>query len=1158
MYIQDVDFPGTLVEAQKNGTLVIFAGAGVSIPPPANYPNFNNLANEVAKGSLTRADNEPVDRFLGRLVARNVPVHEIVRQKLSDPNSAHNSLHTNLLRLFQSEISLKVVTTNFDLHFNSAVLPLFHRKELFETFSAPALPMGNNFNGLVYLHGSVDKPANRLVLTDADFGRAYLTEGWARRFLQELFSHYVVLFIGYSHSDPVMNYLARGLPPESTGPRRFALTHKKDAEDWKFRGVHPIIYPVSAGENKHETLGSTIAGWADRVEMDVLEQEEMLKQIVELPVTLNVESLDIVLEALKHAPGARFFTRHCNRPDWLRWLESKGLLKPLFTPDAVLGEIDKELASWFAERFVCDHAGDALSVMHRQGKLINEVLWRAITFQLFRTKDPRPEPKIFGQWLPILMNHVPQRGTGNLFDFILSQSNSPKNDSVAILLFEHLARPRIELKKDIWREISEREEDGVSVEIVCEGREYWLTESWKSIFRPRLPEFSDRLIWIITSHLQYAFLLLDSWGGIHQRWDILNAHRDRIEGSRNIRDGIDVLVDAAREVLDLYLETAPQKADSLIQMWILLEPRLLKRLAIYGAAKNKHWNSKEKIDWLLKHDLLYTFNHEVFQVLEAAYASVSIESREVLLKHALEAHVLSDEADHRTSQIFNLLNWLCKVAPDCPLTQETLKTFKDTHPQFISRDQPDLDDEIDELTIIEDKSPISAEILLNKSPKAQVEFLLSFQGKSFIGPNRTGMLGAVESAVAISFEWGQDLVDALIMPNGILHTDLWQSILAGWNLRDLSDTEWGTVLKCLSDNPEIFSIAEYNSANFLENGVKKETNAIPEQHLWLAFEVSQKLWTAISKADNKSPSEPEDWFSFAVSNPAGILTHFWLHLISRLRKYDAEAWKGLPPQLRVLFDSILADGSTIAREPVRVIMASQLNFLFASDKDWTNKNVVPLLDWSKYSKSAIACWQGYLVAAAWPGNLLPSLLPLYEQLFPVIEGQLDSMQERFCYHLAAAACFGSINPLEHGWLSRFLEIISERLRLRWASDVQMMLRQMENDSTGIAWKTWIEQYWQNRINGIPLALTPIEAGEMTEWCLYLEPVFPVVVDKICSGPSPLLENSFLYYELPDTALPDSYPASVAKLILFLLQKSTAPIYDFDRLDQFHKAGRSKN
>ena len=41
-----------------------------------------------------------------------------------------------------------------------------------------------------------------MILTDADFGCVYLveSEGWARRFLVELFRSFTILFVGYSHS----------------------------------------------------------------------------------------------------------------------------------------------------------------------------------------------------------------------------------------------------------------------------------------------------------------------------------------------------------------------------------------------------------------------------------------------------------------------------------------------------------------------------------------------------------------------------------------------------------------------------------------------------------------------------------------------------------------------------------------------------------------------------------------------------------------------------------------------------------------------------------------------------------------------------------------------------------------------------------------------
>ncbi len=75
MILNGVDFPEQLIEAQKSGRLVVFAGAGVSVDSPSALPDFNQLAKQVALGTKEeRALDEPIDRFLGRLKANGVDV----------------------------------------------------------------------------------------------------------------------------------------------------------------------------------------------------------------------------------------------------------------------------------------------------------------------------------------------------------------------------------------------------------------------------------------------------------------------------------------------------------------------------------------------------------------------------------------------------------------------------------------------------------------------------------------------------------------------------------------------------------------------------------------------------------------------------------------------------------------------------------------------------------------------------------------------------------------------------------------------------------------------------------------------------------------------------------------------------------------------------
>ena len=216
MKIAEIDFPDPLLDALRDGKLVVFAGAGVSMGKPACLPDFEGLADRIAAGTgQTRQSSEPVDRFLGRLQHRQVDVHARAAQALSRNDLKPTELHRDLLRLFSGAGHVRVVTTNFDRLFEQASKGVFN--SIPELFQAPALPLGNDFNGIVHVHGTVIH-AGGMVLTDKDFGRAYLTEGWARRFLVALFREFTVLFVGYGHNDTVMNYLARALPVECARP----------------------------------------------------------------------------------------------------------------------------------------------------------------------------------------------------------------------------------------------------------------------------------------------------------------------------------------------------------------------------------------------------------------------------------------------------------------------------------------------------------------------------------------------------------------------------------------------------------------------------------------------------------------------------------------------------------------------------------------------------------------------------------------------------------------------------------------------------------------------------------------------------------------------------------------------------------------------------
>jgi hypothetical protein len=127
------------------------------------------------------------------------------------------------------------------------------------------------------------------VVTDEDFGIAYWTRGYARRFLVELFQHNHVLFVGYSHSDTVLTYLARGLPFGT--PTRYALTKESSVAKWNALGVEPIVFPSQ--EPQHEPLVEAFARWGRYVAWGLADHErEIARLVADGPDALDPQSSD--------------------------------------------------------------------------------------------------------------------------------------------------------------------------------------------------------------------------------------------------------------------------------------------------------------------------------------------------------------------------------------------------------------------------------------------------------------------------------------------------------------------------------------------------------------------------------------------------------------------------------------------------------------------------------------------------------------------------------------------------------------------------------------------------------------------------------------------------------------------------------------------------
>lgn len=90
------------------------------------------------------------------------------------------------------------------------------------------------------------------------------------------------------------------------------------------------------------------------------------------------------------------------------------------------------------------------------------------------------------------------------------------------------------------------------------------------------------------------------------------------------------------------------------------------------------------------------------------------------------------------------------------------------------------------------------------------------------------------------------------------------------------------------------------------------------------------------------------------------------------------------------------------------------------------------------------------------------------------------------------------------------------------------------------WGRWMDNYWSQRITGIPLPLSQDEKDEMVLWTVPLEPVFPAAVKKICATSAPRLKQTHLYYELVEKKFAARHPMPLTHLLQHLLSNADEP------------------
>ena len=1160
MKIAGIDFPIDLLNALRDGELVVFAGAGVSMGEPACLPNFKHLAQTIAREGIQELqDGEEIDHFLGRLQHDRVKVHERAAEILSRDGLEPTELHRNLLRLYPDTGPVHVVTTNFDLLFEQATEEVFGSVP--EVFRAPALPLGRQFNGIVHLHGAVSTPSE-MVITDEDFGRAYMTEGWAARFLVELFSNFTILFVGYSYDDTIMSYLTRALPPRATD-HHFALTQETnfDAQRWHLLEIEPITYPQPS-ENDHSILDEGVRRLADLIRRGAVDWHREITEIAENPPSLDEETEDLIEYALGDDTRTRFFTEAASDPKWIDWLDERGYLNALFG-DGTFSEQAEPFSRWLVEQFACDWANKLFLLISKHNMRLHPRFWYDLAYRIGRDRETSWDKDILSRWISLLLATVQGNvnanspgpiNTSTLLQWMGEHCIQHERLDSLLQIFDVMMGNRLRVTEGFpWPNDDENNEVlRVNVELPLIGKYDGLSKLWEEGLQPELSQRAESLLNRVVKHLEDRHTILCTWQKADRNWNPESDSRSAIEPHEQDRypRAIDVLIDAARDCLEWMLLTEVDAATQECIRLVRSDAPLLRRLAVHGLSEREDLTADNKIDWLRTHVDLHerSIHHEVFRVLKLAYPEASPEHREALIESVRTYHWMNGEDSNTRRYIarqhFNWFDWLHQSDPNCALARQALAEVSAEYPNFESREHLDLLHWISSdygVTQI----PWTPEELLAVPASNWLDDLLSFQGTEWEEPDHRGLRDNVAETARRNFDWGLDLAYAL---GGVeeWNTHLWSALIHAWSTMELDEDKHRKVLYWLGKT-DLYPKHNRGIAEVLYALVKNDGPSYALDLLPQANEIAAALWHHL---DQPEPIEEiDDWLRLAINYPAWDLANFWLSGFSLWRQHQDPRPTLLSEEYRATLSGIVEDRS-LSGKFGRAVLTSDFTFLLAVDEAWTREYLLPLFD--PDSDDFQAAWDGFLTG----GRLNPAVAEIMaDPFFKAVErinSDLFNQRDRFIKYYIYMFDYLDENPLDR-WIPKFFQYASQEQPSEteepmlfprnaqgtkdcFAAEAGSRLQNMAEAEQQEWWQRWLKHYWENRLQGMLAALEAGEVAQMLEWLPHLTSVFPEAVDlavQMTVGPS---QDCWIIEALSisdENELWQRHPESVAKLLIYL-------------------------
>lgn len=1112
MYINGIEFPNQLLRAVNQNKLVVFAGAGASMGKPTSLPNFYNLAERIAEGTgYELQKNDACDIFLGKIKHEGVDVNTSAAKILSGECIEHNILHEAIIDLFPDSSNIKIVTTNYDEMFEQV---LDRRGIVYKVYDVPAIPLGDDINGIIHIHGKITNP-KYMVVTDEDFGKAYLTEGYASHFLVKLFEAYTVLFVGYSYNDTIMRYLTRAI--SRNGIKKRYILSNEHQKDWASLGITPIYFKGNKKVNSFDNMTDALIKLGIRSKRGFIDWKNVFEEVAtNPPKDLTIESE--VVYCLEDINRMRLMAQSISGEEWMDYLDKKGVFKELFQKDNELTPKACIWVEWINSKFVGneDEALKRLLLRHENNLsygFANKII-RSIISSYSKDKISK---EYFREYLVLLNDYI----DNELIIFQLIKLSLKKGlNNTALLLFEKYFKITFILERNYW------DHNSLTYKHTFIGSGDFIQKSWSIGNMILMNHFSRKIMQfgkgkIENLHAFYTEVGMASKDKEPWRISMLDIEKYDLEyDSDPLRLLCEYIFQCAKNLQtsesDFIRDFTRQCLESESVLVRKLGLKLLREIDLYDA------DEKYK---LLKHTNGISFlegKEQVFKLIASIIQEMSGDNVNELLEAIENINSYHDERTNAYAK-FNWYVWLLRYCSNEKIVELKNNILKEN--DFEEREHPELDYVVSSSVQFGSRSPISYETMYSMEWEQLREMLQNFNREWIDGPDRYGLLNVFGLCVKDNFSWAESILKKLVICDDI-KTDVWQAFFNGVLSSSFTVDNKISILEVAVTEINRTSI-DFNCAELLRDVTTDDTfekNA--DRNIEKLFKIGEIIW------DNRKLSEiiSNNLVEYALNSSTGLILLSWVSLLS----YSND--NSIPNNYKRKFEDAL-DLQGEERRIAICVLAGHFAFFYLRDRTWTTEKIIPIIK-GEPQQEFVAAWDGIVCFSRRINiDIADVMSEVYLKAAHNLAYLSDETRTEFIYLYLTLCIYVVKNPL-HKHIPTLLRNADKEDKKRFASEIRVRLKNMDKSEKGLWWSSWLRDYWKNRINNKPIRFTEYENAQMLMWLLELDKLYPEAVDIVCEGKLPKTIGYSFLLSMDESELIQKYPCPTLKLMIALLKNGT--------------------